>query len=214
MKNILLLVACLAVGASGFADTIYNNGGPRNELMPGSDRGFPVMLADSFVLQPGHSTVTQVHWWGGYGGRPLPNIDDFIIAIYGDDGGMPEVDPLFEMAITSYTRALSSPPDRFNGDVYAYSAFIGNVTLLPGERYYLSITNNTFVVGSGWGWSDGCHNCSDSYVRSDPNAPWRLDGLLLNLAFFLTDDAPPIPEPSTILLLSIGLAGLALRKRC
>jgi hypothetical protein len=65
---------------------------------------------------------TDVHWWGGYFGHNTPEADDFVICIFGDIGGTPDIDPLNEFAVgAAVDRVDTGIVELLGPNVLAYS---------------------------------------------------------------------------------------------
>lgn len=213
MKKITIFVIFLGISLiSGvsFAGVIYDNGGPDpdgNAYF--NDSGtYDNLNADSFTLQAGANTITDIHWWGVYTDNVAKD-DNFTIVIY-DTSGAAFLPGNSVSPINSFNESRSDTGlDLFGAlDIYSYSVFIDPITLNFGETYWLEVLNNTTPNEQGWAWAwvtsqlDGDH----AYWQSNNGEYWA--PTFDNLAFNLTNDAAPVPEPSTFLLLGGGLAGL------
>lgn len=198
---VVLTMLCGLVPAT--AHVIYDNGGPNTDLLGViSDLQQGVVAADDFVLQPGASVVRDVHWWGGYDPEQFDD-DNFTVVILGDDGGLPG--NLFLLLTGTITRSETGLTNAGGFDIYAYDMVLDSeVALTPNTSYWLAIVNDT----DGWFWQasnrDGSH--LEGVVDGD------IDAFPHDLAFNLTND-PIVPEPASMALFGIGLAGLALRRR-
>ena len=220
-SNGLAMVVAVAV-AGGFAGTasaltnskvIYDNGGPDQDNAFASDFDFPEQAADEFVLLPGRSTVTDVHWWGAYGfADNLPDgDDDFTIRIFGDAGGAPTDNPIHEFAVGAVDR-VDSGLDIASADIFEYWTFVPATQLTAGDTYWLSIVNNTPSDSDDWFWANSSERTGDnSWFRVNDGDAWIASTAFdKDLAFKLTG---PIPEPVTAALGVLGLAGLSVATR-
>jgi len=210
MKAPALFAAAVFLTATSFADIIFHNGVEATKLPAAADVAFPAFAADEFRLEAGRDTIRNVHWWGGYGGG-THGVDHFTIALYEEVLGAPASQSFYMFQVQSYTREIWWRTDYFNNDVYFYSAPIDPITLIPDATYYLSIWESEFS-GPKWTWSESSYNHSRSYFRTSLESAWEDDDMRYRLAFYLTDDRPPIPEPGTVAILCLGLVGLAMRK--
>lgn len=213
-NSLTLCLLALTVASASHAGIIYDNGSPRSDLSPIADAGLPQFVADDFVLQAPDTTITNIRWWGHYawGGPGLPE-DDFTISIFEQVGNAPAIAPIIEVHVGAVDRARTRQFDRAGATVYFYSTFLDvPITLAASTTYYLSITNNTYLAtGTIWSWSNHRYNNGNNYFREDPNGPWIDDSSDMEMAFFMTD-YPPIPEPLTLSLLGMGLAGLSMQR--
>ena len=214
MRTITLSIGALLFASISQATTIYNNGGPGSNFILGADEGYPQFVADNFILDAGRNVVTEVSWWGVYPESSLVPTDDFTISIYDVILGSPDWDqvpalsPLIVYDIAAVTRRRTQLTERWTGaSVYAYTALIGPIELAPATTYYLSITNNTHRLGSGWAWSDHDYGSfRTGYMRNALDDPWRQNGV--EMAFYLSSDQIPVAEPATAILMGLGLGFL------
>lgn len=202
-----MIGAVLCYGMPAQADTIYDNGVLLAEVDSRiySDFDFPQQVADSFILAAGFTTITDIHWWGCYG-TITPEGDDFTIRIFENDVDRPAATPLVEMLSVNVGREPTGL-EQGGGPSYFYSLYVSPIVLSADTTYWLSIVNDTSVVGASvaWGWLQD----SDSGVlswRPEDAESWRVaEG---DTAFYLTNDEI-VPEPSTMVLLALGIAGIA-----
>ena len=203
--GVLALQSPLASAAVIFDQTVDLTAGVFN-----SDFALPPQATDDFQLQPGASTISGIHWWGGYLSTPLA-VDRFTIRIFADDAGAPAVNPLAQFDVGHVGR-IDTGAEANNLDIYAYSVDITPLALMADVTYWLSIVNDS--TGSGgehyWKWSTEPGE-GNSQARAQDGQDWsEYNG---KLGFRLTNDATEVAEPGTLALLGLGLAGIGFQLR-
>ena len=207
-----VIASLLASGAS--ADLIFDQSidlAESSGLISDFEHGG--QTADDFVLQRGESTVTDIHWWGVYGSIFGPEtFDMFTIRIFGDVGGAPGINPVFDSFVGDIGR-LDTGVDQGGpdgNDVFAYSVNISPLPLSANTTYWLSIVNDTGIFSNAlWFWPTG--DFGNATERFGDGQAW--DPAFGRLAFQLTDDAIVVPEPATWALFAAGLLGVGLLSR-
>ena len=211
-----VLLWTVAAGAA----VIYDNGAaPVNDaLLSDPAASFAQFVADNFVLQQGATTITDIHWSGVYAfsNTPLPT-DNFTIQFFADSGGLPTVSPFLTISAGNLVNRTDTGNTCCGGfEQFSYTLFTSPIALTPGTTYWLSIFNDTTAdTDDNWFWSDQILGSGVGFiaVRDDQTSPWFTPGSARLMDFQLTNDVIGVPEPATLALLGIGLAGLGYSRR-
>lgn len=223
--SILALAAITATIASCNAAVILNSGTDgmsRSDLEIGGGKGV------HFVL--GNSTALGASASGGYS---LNSIDvrlqntsnaavtAYTFAVYLDESGST---PIAGSAVASFTSV--SVPANTTG-IYNLS-LVGSYTLLPSQGYFLVATSTRPVASDNFGWmGTGSGITADAGVTgitvgspvgifpTGLTQPTPADWTDTNTGIFndVQINATAVPEPSALLLGSLGVLALLRRKR-
>lgn len=206
-----LFLAFGFVSLAAQGGTIFDNGGPDpTEGWPYSDFAFPQQMADNFQLVTGSNVIRDIHWWGAYGsGTAGPAEDTFTIRIFQNASDRPSA-TVYETAVFSsgLSRELIENPDAPFYTYYEYAVAIAPITLNVDTTYWLSIVNDTEV--GNWVWALSAITGGNLAFRQADSESWN--SLSWSQAFYLTDDVQ-VPEPATLALMCLGIAGIGYRRR-
>ncbi len=217
-RGILLLLTWPAATDRAFADPIYiqrpagNLGGSASQRDPTNVLPFQFTGFDNFIL-PTNASLNRVEWFGSYSAPVHEPVVESLIAFWSDQAGLPG------QLLRSY-RTPGSAFERFVESDTLFTGFRYGTDLgIPFDaaantKYWMSI-QLTVAFPPQWFWRDGQggddRSAEITGSVSDKPAPFSHDRAF---ALFTSTPAATTPEPSALILISTGIAGLVRRRWC
>lgn len=176
----------------------------------GSDLSNGTAVAEDFVLQAGANTIADIHWTGGYFEAPASS-DNFTIQIFDDNAGQPGA-ILHNLSNIVDAGRVDTGVDLAVYSIFAYWIDIAPLDLSAGDTYWLSIFNTT-SPDERWFWGSNASGGNAQFrffQPPDPDPGWETVDYTMD--FQLTGPSS-IPEPTTLALMGLGLAGIGYGRR-
>lgn len=203
------MAGVLAIAALGFGGAALANPVPPAYLDfpagPGSSvsRVGGPLLADDFTSPTGRRIVF-VEWWGSYSNAPWQ------LTLYSNSDAEPAQPDDAGSSIPFVEPRWAYPWDE---ELYYYGAEVDDPAwvLAKGQSYWFGVASHA----DGWTWALGEGAPFGSQSRAAVVAPdglaWQTLEPPTSFAFGLWPEL--VPEPGSLLLLGLGLTGLALSRR-
>lgn len=222
----LLFAIVLMQGALAHAGLIFEQ--PWPGLGSGSIKSDPTnpaqQAADNFRFTK-DTKLTAIEWHGSYcdpsniycGTYPRHSNTSFIIRVFEDTGGKPDTSPFYpEPApyIAQVTVSLTDLGAAAGFRHFALNAELPEALLLHANTtYWLSLLDKEpdAVTHFNWAYSTQGGELEGMHWRRTDGDPWHSGNG--NLAFSLYGHEVTVPEPTTLALTGLGLAGIGWRRR-
>lgn len=196
----LCLTALMASGANG---QIYTSFVPSNSYAAGEVSIFSVAssanwLAASFGYVGSTVNLSSIRFAGQDNGDPQPLLVNFLVGA--------TMGSAVSLESWSIPGTSSASPDQ----IYSLTSVI-KPTLLSGNTYWLELSVAPYPPNSYyWGWNDANSGVLGNHASSpDLGTTWTNCGASCTALAFDVSASAVTPEPATMGLMAVGLAGMA-----
>lgn len=217
--GIVYFCALISISSSAHSSiVIYDNGNPKQiaDSWPRNDvwqsEAYDSRPGADFILSSENHEIGGIRWWGGFCCRGYTSQDDFSLSIYEIQANTPSIVPLISMTLPAVSLSATGLYAARVNEIYEYTAMIPEeISLTPGVRYLLSITNNTPDDIQWWGWSESTKDGPIWFLNYQGSAWYSYN--TEEVAFQLLAPDNNIPEPTTLALIGIALGGMTANRR-